>query len=43
MNKIGEENMDKKSTELKGQKDIFEFLSIINSTIKDIRQNDQKQ
>ena len=43
MNKIGEVKIDKKSTELKRQKDVFEFLSHINSTIKDIRQTEQKQ
>jgi hypothetical protein len=43
MKKIQEDHIEKQSTELKGQKELNEFLSLINSTINDIRHSDQKK
>jgi len=43
MKKIGEEDIKRQSTELKRQKDIMEFLSLINSTINKIRKSEHKQ
>jgi len=43
MKKIREDHIEKQSAELKGLKDINEFLSLINSTINDIRKSEQKK
>ena len=43
MKKIREDLIEKHSIELEGLKDLNEFLSLINSTINDIRKSDQKK
>ena len=43
MKKTREDYIEKQSTKIEGLKDLNEFLSLINSTINDIRQSDQKK
>ena len=43
MKKTREDYIEKQSTKIEGLKDLKEFLSLINSTINDIRQSDQKK
>ena len=43
MKKIREDHIEKQSTKFEGLKDLNDFLSLINSTINDIRKSDQKK
>ena len=42
MKKIREDYIEKQPIKIEGIKNLNEFLSLINSTINDIRQSDQK-